>query len=62
MYINVDLYMSLYVKYLKKNGVRISGFPKFISNDVYFDGNDYSKIKIGDNITISREVMILTHD
>src|SRR5690606_23251584 len=30
--------------------------------DVYFDGNNYSKIKIGNNVTISREVMLLTHD
>jgi acetyltransferase-like isoleucine patch superfamily enzyme len=54
--------MKHYTKYLKKIGVNIKGEPKFISQDVYFDGNNYSKITIGDNTTISREVMFLTHD
>lgn len=61
-YINVDFYIKHYTNYLRKVGVKIEGTPKYISPDVYFDGNNYSKIKIGDNITISREVMILTHD
>lgn len=62
VYVNVDLYMIFYIQYLKKIGIVIEGMPKFISPDTYFDGNDYSKIKIGDNVTISREVMLLTHD
>jgi len=61
-YVSIDKYMSLYAKYLKKVGVCIEGKPKFISKDVYFDGTDYSLIHIGDNVTISREVMLLTHD
>ncbi len=59
---NVDKYMKSYVLWLKKNRMDIVGFPKFINPDVYFDGTDYSKIHIGNNVTISREVMILTHD
>jgi acetyltransferase-like isoleucine patch superfamily enzyme len=62
MYINVDIYMKCYTKYLIKIGININGTPKYICQDVYFDGNDYSKISIGDNVTISREVMFLTHD
>lgn len=62
LYVNLDLYMVLYTKYLRKQGIVILGKPKFISNDVYFDGTDYTKISIGDNVTISREVMLLTHD
>lgn len=62
IYLDVDIYMNCYTKYLRKVGVEIKGTPKFISPDIYFDGNDYSKIKIGDNVTISREVMLLTHD
>lgn len=62
MYINTHAYMSLYVKYLKKNGMRFNGFPNYISNDVYFDGKDYSIIKLGNGCTISREVLFLTHD
>ena len=62
IYFGVDRYMRSYVKWLKENGMDIDGFPKFINPDVYFDGTDYSKIHIGDNVTISREVMFLTHD
>ena len=62
MYINTNLYMKLYIKYLQKNGILFEGFPNYISNDVYFDGSDYSIIKIGDGCTISREVLFLTHD
>lgn len=62
IYFNNNLYMKKYSIYLKKIGINIQGTPRFINNDVYFDGNDYSKITLGDNITISREVMLLTHD
>lgn len=61
-YFDVDKYMKAYVNWLKKNGMDIIGFPKFINPDVYFDGSDYSKIHLGNNVTISREVMFLTHD
>ena len=60
--INEDKYLELFVQYWKNKGVQISGKPKYINNDVFFDGKDYSKIIIGDNVTISREVMFLTHD
>lgn len=62
IYLNVDKYMKYYTRYLKKIGVNIKGTPKFISQDAYFDGTDYKKITIGSNVTISREVMLLTHD
>lgn len=62
LYINSKLYMKLYIKYLKKMGMNIKGTPNYIGNDVYFDGKDYSKITINENVTISREVMFLTHD
>ena len=61
-FINTDSYMKKYVKWLKKNGMNINGAPKFINPDVYFDGTDYSKITLGDNCVVSREVMFLTHD
>lgn len=48
--------------YYKKMGIDISGIPRYISTDVYFDGYDYSKIHIGDRVTVSREVMFLTRD
>ncbi|WP_106449761.1 acyltransferase [Trichococcus alkaliphilus] len=62
IYFNNEMYMRLFTNYLRRIGISINGKPKFINNDVYFDGNDYSKIILGDNITISREVMFLTHD
>lgn len=61
-YTNTAGYMSYYVKYLRRLGIHITGTPKYISSDAYFDGNDYSKITIGDNVTVSRETMFLTHD
>ncbi len=61
-YADVALYMKKYTQHLKKKGIQIQGTPKFISGSVYFDGADYSKIVIGNNVTISREVMFLTHD
>ena len=60
--INVGIYMRAYTRYLRAIGLRIDGTPKFISNDVYFDGSDYGLISLGDNVVISREVMFLTHD
>ena len=54
--------MKYYTNYLKSIGIIVLGTPKFINADVYFDGADYSKITLGNNITISREVMFLTHD
>lgn len=64
-YINPDLYIRKYTGYLKKIGILFTGktgVVKYIEPSVYFDGTDYSLIHIGDNVTISREVMILTHD
>jgi acetyltransferase-like isoleucine patch superfamily enzyme len=55
-------YMKRYVEYLKKVGVNFQGNPNFISTSVYFDGYDYSKISIGQDVTISFDVMFLTHD
>ena len=61
-YFNTELYMKLYLAYLRSVGVQIDGVPKFINRDVYFDGSDYGLIRLGDNVVISREVMFLTHD
>lgn len=61
-YISLDSYIAKYQNWLKRNGMNITGDIKYINPDVYFDGKDYSYIKIGDNVTISREVMVLCHD
>lgn len=65
IYLNVDSYMNSYTKYLKSIGINFTGEKKkvkFIEPSAYFDGHDYTLISIGDNVTISREVMLLTHD
>ena len=65
VYINTDLFIRKYTAFLKKIGIIFTGATgkiKYIEPSVYFDGTDYSLIHIGDNVTISREVMILTHD
>lgn len=61
-YVNTDIYMKKYVKWLASNGMDISKEVKYISPDAYFDGYDYSKIHVGSNVTISMQVMLLTHD
>lgn len=62
IYINDSLYMKNYIRYLKSIGVQIKGTPKYLDPTVHFDGTDYTKIIIGDNVTISKEVLLLTHD
>ena len=54
--------MKTYVKYLKKHGMDIQGMPNYFFSDVCFDGKDYGYIHIGNNVTISRGVLFLTHD
>lgn len=39
-YIYPKAYMPLYVKYLKKKGIQISGGPNYIDPSVHFDGVD----------------------
>ena len=49
-------------KHMKKLGIDIKGHLRYVSSDAYFDGHDYTKIHLGDDIIISREVMFLVHD
>ena len=59
-HINHRFYMRMYIPLLKKNGVKINGTPRYIGIHVSFD--DFSKIEIGNNTTISDECHLLTHD
>lgn len=54
--------MKYYVIYLKKVGVNIQGIPNYIDKSVYFDSSDFSKINLYNNVTLSKDVMLLTHD
>ncbi|WP_336776024.1 acyltransferase [Paenibacillus sp. MMO-58] len=62
--INVRLYMKWYNAFLRKRGVQIVPYhgQGYIDPSAYFDSSDYRLISIGDNVTISKEVMLLTHD
>lgn len=62
-----DKYKEIYPVYLRKIGVNIpndyyENNMGYIDPSVHFDGSDYSLISIGKNTTISRDVLILTHD
>lgn len=54
-------YMKAYLKLLRDFGMRI-GAVNYIDPSSFFDNYDYSLIEIGDQTTISREVLLLTHD
>ncbi len=60
--ISFNGYMKSKTKYMISLGMKIETPQRFISSDAYFDGHDYSLIKIDKDVTISREVMFLTHD
>lgn len=59
-YFDHRIYMNLYNKLLRKNGMKLSGSPRFIAKSVRFD--DFDKIEIGDRAIISMNVHFLTHD
>ena len=52
---------------MRKIGINIpadyrEGESGYIDPSAYFDGSDYRLISIGKNTTISRDVVVLTHD
>lgn len=55
-------YMKAYNWYLKKIGINLIGIPRYIHPSVIFDGKGYDKTYIGNNVVISRNVLILNHD
>lgn len=58
-------YRKLFPRYLKWLGVDIDSTDTegmWISPTVFLDSTDYSKIKIGKQVTISFDVSILVHD
>lgn len=63
-YVNTKYYMSNYVKILHDLGVNIPAYDgrSYIDPTADIDGVDYSKITIGQNVTISKKVTLLTHD
>lgn len=55
-------YKKKYKKLLKDYGMDIAQDEYYIDPTVYFDNYDYSLIHIAEKVTISREVLFLTHD
>lgn len=62
IYFSPRVYMKIYNKYLKKIGVDLKGDARFIHPSADFDGADYSKIVIGEDAIISKNVVFLVHD
>ena len=48
--------------FFKKWGMKFRGKPNYISSKVWFDGTNYSLIEIGEQVTISSYIRVLTHD
>ena len=60
-----DFYMRSYTKLLQGCGLDIADYEKrgYIHPSVWFDSSErYSLIKIGRAVTLSRDVILLTHD
>lgn len=57
-------YIKKYPRYLRRLGIKISEDPGdcWISPTVFFDSAGYEMIEIGDNCTISFDVVVLVHD
>lgn len=55
-------YMKLLTKFLTKHGVNIHGSPIYIAPTCWIDPTDLGLITICDNVVISAQVNILTHD
>jgi acetyltransferase-like isoleucine patch superfamily enzyme len=60
IYFNGRIYMKLYTKLLKYQGIQFKGEPRFIAKSVKFD--DFDRIIIGDRFVASMNVHFLTHD
>jgi acetyltransferase-like isoleucine patch superfamily enzyme len=61
-YLDHRWYMKLYIPFLKRLGYNLAGTPRYISNRTKIDGTDPSLITIGDDVVISSNVRVMTHD
>ncbi len=53
---------AVYIYFLQRWGTQFTGRPAYISGKVDIDGTDYSLLTLGEGVTISSYVRILTHD
>jgi acetyltransferase-like isoleucine patch superfamily enzyme len=61
-YVDHRWYMKVYLMFLRRLGYNLTGTPRYISGRTRIDGTDPSLITIGDDVVISSDVRILTHD
>lgn len=61
-YFSPRKYMKLYNWYLNHIGIDITGIPRYIHPSVAFEGKGYNKTHLGNNVVISRNVLLLVHD
>lgn len=48
--------------FYKRWGMKFTGQPQYLSALINFDGTDYSLIEIGEGVTMSSYIRVLTHD
>jgi len=53
---------NTYLYFLERWGATFEGRPSYISSKCDIDGTDYSLLTIGEGVTISSYVRVLTHD
>lgn len=61
-YVDHRWYMRLYNAFLASLGYNLTGTPRYIAGRARIDGTDPKLITIGDEVVISSDVRILTHD
>ena len=59
-YFDHRLYMRMYLPLLTRFGLQLTGTPRYIAKNVYFD--DLPLISLGNRVVISTNVRLLTHD
>ncbi len=59
-YVHIRPYMLGYIPLLAAFGMKFTGRPRYIAQDVYFD--DLSRISLGERVVISTGARFLTHD
>lgn len=53
---------KLQIFFYRRWGMQFNGTPNYISSKIWFDGTDYGLIRIGNQVTMSSYIRVLTHD
>ena len=60
--LNMHWATAVYVYFLRRWEAKLTGRPAYISGNVDVDGTDFGLITLGEGVTVSSYVRILTHD